>query len=348
MAGSNFSDYNELRLRIPVSSSFLLKKELKLYNTMAKNASLFVKMAAVLSLFLMLIVLSESRVTLIDGVQKAKSALVCSQVVGVEAGDDCTIISKEFGMSLASFLAINPNINCESVFVGQWSLINFVHSPNASARQIWLNIKALFYENIHATTLQLESELINISMGDLSVHDYCIKVKKIVDLLERLGKQVKENHVVIHAINGLSGKFDTHQTFPHFFINVIITHVLRLCVMLETSHQTTIVVAPTAIVRMKDGTTTPITITIVVNHSRTTSKKSLWVGIFSTTDTCFKSLLNISSVESSNNMGHAHNNNNFRLVIPKDNLIQLQMESLEFNQYKPTKQSTSFCATQQS
>ncbi|KAL7605107.1 hypothetical protein Lser_V15G16570 [Lactuca serriola] len=93
---------------------------------MAKNASLFVKMAAVLSLFLMLVVLSESRFTLIDGVgvQKAKSALVCSQVVGVEAGDDCTIISKEFGMSLASFLAINPNINCESVFVGQWVCIN--------------------------------------------------------------------------------------------------------------------------------------------------------------------------------------------------------------------------------
>ncbi|KAL7605106.1 hypothetical protein Lser_V15G16571 [Lactuca serriola] len=91
---------------------------------MAKNASLFVKTATVFSLFLMLIVLSESRFTLIDGVQKAKSALVCSHVVGVEAGDDCTIISKEFGMSLASFLAINPNINCESVFVGQWVCID--------------------------------------------------------------------------------------------------------------------------------------------------------------------------------------------------------------------------------
>ncbi|KAI3498859.1 hypothetical protein L1887_34645 [Cichorium endivia] len=91
---------------------------------MAKNASLFVKMAAVLSLFLMLIVLSESRFTLTDGAQKAKSAVVCNQVVGVGAGEDCTIISKEFKLTLASFLAINPNINCESVFVGQWVCID--------------------------------------------------------------------------------------------------------------------------------------------------------------------------------------------------------------------------------
>ncbi|KAL4585509.1 hypothetical protein LXL04_010130 [Taraxacum kok-saghyz] len=85
---------------------------------MAKNASLFV-----LSLFLMLVVLSEARFT-IDGVQKAKAALVCNQVVGVAAGEDCTVISKEFKLSLSSFLAINPNINCESVFVGQWVCID--------------------------------------------------------------------------------------------------------------------------------------------------------------------------------------------------------------------------------
>ncbi|KAL4585508.1 hypothetical protein LXL04_010129 [Taraxacum kok-saghyz] len=92
---------------------------------MAKNASLIVKMAAVLSLFLMLVVLSEARFT-IDGVQKAKSAVnvVCNEVVGVAAGEDCSIISQEFKLSLASFLAINPNINCESVFVGQWVCID--------------------------------------------------------------------------------------------------------------------------------------------------------------------------------------------------------------------------------
>ncbi|KAI3746176.1 hypothetical protein L6452_08599 [Arctium lappa] len=88
------------------------------------------------------------------------------------------------------------------------SLITSVHSTNATARKIWLNIDALFCENKDAPALQLESELRTISMGDLSVHDYCTKVKKIADLLEGLGEKVKEKHVVIHAINGLSSKFD--------------------------------------------------------------------------------------------------------------------------------------------
>ncbi|CAI9302123.1 unnamed protein product [Lactuca saligna] len=56
--------------------------------------------------------------------------------------------------------------------------------------------------------MQLESDLRSITMGDLSVHDYFTKIKKIASLLEGMGEKVKEKHVVIHAINGLSHKFD--------------------------------------------------------------------------------------------------------------------------------------------
>ncbi|KVH96945.1 Peptidoglycan-binding lysin domain-containing protein [Cynara cardunculus var. scolymus] len=91
---------------------------------MAKNASMFVKMATILSLFVMFVVLAESRSTLVDGLQKAKSVIVCSQVTGVEVGDDCTTISQSFKMSLGAFLAINPNINCEKIFVGQWVCVD--------------------------------------------------------------------------------------------------------------------------------------------------------------------------------------------------------------------------------
>ncbi|KAI3745472.1 hypothetical protein L1987_58586 [Smallanthus sonchifolius] len=91
---------------------------------MATKASMFVKMATILSLCLMLIVLAESRTTLIDGFQKAKPVVVCDQAIGVESGDDCTAISQSFKMSLESFLAINPNINCEAIFVGQWVCID--------------------------------------------------------------------------------------------------------------------------------------------------------------------------------------------------------------------------------
>lgn len=63
------------------------------------------------------------------------------------------------------------------------NLITFAHSPQVIARKVLMNIHSLFYENKESTAMQLESEIRNISMGDLSVHAYYEKVKKIVDLL---------------------------------------------------------------------------------------------------------------------------------------------------------------------
>ncbi|MFS8026545.1 putative LysM domain-containing protein [Helianthus anomalus] len=87
-------------------------------------ASMFVKMVAMLSLCLMLVVLADSRSTLIGGFQKPNSIVTCNQVIGAQSGDDCTTISKSVKLGLESFLAINPNINCESIFVGQWICVD--------------------------------------------------------------------------------------------------------------------------------------------------------------------------------------------------------------------------------
>ncbi|KAI3765142.1 hypothetical protein L2E82_15168 [Cichorium intybus] len=83
---------------------------------MAKNASMFVKMAVVVSLALMLVVFTESRSTLIGGQESGNSIVSCNQVTGVEPAGDCTSISQSFKLSLEAFLAINPNINCLSLF----------------------------------------------------------------------------------------------------------------------------------------------------------------------------------------------------------------------------------------
>ncbi|KAK1424561.1 hypothetical protein QVD17_19893 [Tagetes erecta] len=84
-------------------------------------ASLFVKMAAILSVYLMFIALAESRSTL-SGFKN--SVVTCNQVIGAQSGDDCTSISKSVRLGLESFLAINPNINCVSIFVGQWVCVD--------------------------------------------------------------------------------------------------------------------------------------------------------------------------------------------------------------------------------
>ncbi|KAL7605103.1 hypothetical protein Lser_V15G16574 [Lactuca serriola] len=91
---------------------------------MAKNASMFVKMAAIVSIVLMLVVFTESRSTIVRGLKETNAIVSCNQVTGVESGDDCTSISESFKLTLQSFLAINPNINCNSMFVDQWVCVD--------------------------------------------------------------------------------------------------------------------------------------------------------------------------------------------------------------------------------
>lgn len=51
------------------------------------------------------------------------------------------------------------------------NIIISAHSPQATARKVWLNIHALFYENKESTAMQLETEIRNVFMCDLTVHE---------------------------------------------------------------------------------------------------------------------------------------------------------------------------------
>ncbi|KAM5580873.1 hypothetical protein ABKV19_010202 [Rosa sericea] len=80
---------------------------------MAK-ASLFLVVA-----LLLIISLAESK-KLGIGFGGDNRAVVCNSVYGAEAGDTCGSVVKKFKLTLQSFLNVNPNINCNSFFVGQW------------------------------------------------------------------------------------------------------------------------------------------------------------------------------------------------------------------------------------
>nr|GMD83167.1 Peptidoglycan-binding Lysin subgroup [Ipomoea batatas] len=47
----------------------------------------------------------------------------CFTVVGVKEGDTCFDIAKSFNVSTKDFNAINPNLNCTALFIGQWLCI---------------------------------------------------------------------------------------------------------------------------------------------------------------------------------------------------------------------------------
>lgn len=76
--------------------------------------------------------------------------------------------------------------------------------------------------------------------------------------------------MVCHSRSRLKNSAFVLPVFPLHLM--IIIHLLCLCYMLETSHHTAVVVAPTITVRMKDGATTSISITAAAYPSLQTSQ----------------------------------------------------------------------------
>ncbi|MFS7934195.1 putative LysM domain-containing protein [Helianthus anomalus] len=45
---------------------------------------------------------------------------ICTSVVGVKSGDTCFDIAQKFKLSTKLFNSINPNLDCDKLFVGEW------------------------------------------------------------------------------------------------------------------------------------------------------------------------------------------------------------------------------------
>ncbi|WVZ68587.1 hypothetical protein U9M48_017512 [Paspalum notatum var. saurae] len=46
--------------------------------------------------------------------------LSCNQVHGVQENETCFSVAQAAGLTQEQFLRFNPNINCATVFIGQW------------------------------------------------------------------------------------------------------------------------------------------------------------------------------------------------------------------------------------
>ncbi|KAK6283690.1 hypothetical protein POUND7_002642 [Theobroma cacao] len=70
---------------------------------------------------LVIVSMAESREF---GILKGKqSAPSCDKVYGVASGDTCFGVTQMFNLTTAFFDSVNPNLNCTSLFVGQWLCI---------------------------------------------------------------------------------------------------------------------------------------------------------------------------------------------------------------------------------
>lgn len=98
-------------------------------------------------------------------------------------------------------------------------------APATTARTVWLALEDQFVGNRETRALYLDAEFRNFSQGDLSVTDYCRRLKGMADALGDLGKPVQDRTLVLNLIRGLNEKFaviGTHlqraRPFPSFLV----------------------------------------------------------------------------------------------------------------------------------
>jgi hypothetical protein len=77
------------------------------------------------------------------------------------------------------------------------------------AWDVWLAIEGQFLGNAEARALRLDVAFRTFVQGDLSVSEYCRKMKTMEDSLGDLGWPVEDHMLVLNVLHGLSDRY-TH------------------------------------------------------------------------------------------------------------------------------------------
>lgn len=92
-------------------------------------------------------------------------------------------------------------------------LLDAVMHPEDTAITVWTVIDGIFRDNHLARAVYVDAEYHAAVQGDLSVMQYCTKLKTFTDQLRDLGQPVTEPRQVFHLLCGLNRQF--HAVIPH-------------------------------------------------------------------------------------------------------------------------------------
>ncbi|XP_062182036.1 uncharacterized protein LOC133886303 [Phragmites australis] len=86
-------------------------------------------------------------------------------------------------------------------------LMESARTHNGTARLSWITVEAQFLGNREARALRLDAEFRVFVQGDLSIDDYCRKMKGMADALDDLGEVIRDRTLVLNVLRGLNEKF---------------------------------------------------------------------------------------------------------------------------------------------
>ncbi|GJX83359.1 hybrid signal transduction histidine kinase M [Tanacetum coccineum] len=87
-------------------------------------------------------------------------------------------------------------------------LLQRVLKKNVSTHDVWKMLKDVFHDNKSARAMQLDNDLRNIELRNLTITEYFHKINRLADLLANIDAPVDEKNLVAYAINGLGDKYE--------------------------------------------------------------------------------------------------------------------------------------------
>jgi hypothetical protein len=83
----------------------------------------------------------------------------------------------------------------------------------ADARQAWLALEGQFLGNAEARALRLDASFQTFIQGDLTICEFCRKMKTMADSLGDLGWPVEDRILVLNVLRGLSDRYAHLRTW---------------------------------------------------------------------------------------------------------------------------------------
>ncbi|XP_020147473.1 uncharacterized protein [Aegilops tauschii subsp. strangulata] len=117
-------------------------------------------------------------------------------------------------------------------------LLDIVMVDEDTALTVWTVIDGIFRDNQLARAVYIDAEYHAVVQGNLTIMQYCTKLKTYADQLRDLGQMVSEPHQVFHLLRGLNRQF--HGAIPHITAQSPLPSLLqtRSLLLLEEHHRT--------------------------------------------------------------------------------------------------------------
>ncbi|XP_073354067.1 uncharacterized protein [Aegilops tauschii subsp. strangulata] len=92
-------------------------------------------------------------------------------------------------------------------------LLDAVMQPDDTADVLWAAIEGIFRDNNLSRAVYLDAEYHAVVQGDLTVMQYCTRLKSFADQLRDLGQPVSEPQQLFNMLRGLGRQY--HTAIPH-------------------------------------------------------------------------------------------------------------------------------------